>query len=113
MREYYEKSKLGRAVLAPMPMTQFTLEQVFPGATQDGDTVTFQKSSLPTLADLDVNSAEGIFAGILLGIKAFYTPARRTDNPDICHPSSRARVSEPESSYRFLGEKHRISMRCT
>ncbi|MEM1425333.1 MAG: hypothetical protein AAGF75_02100 [Cyanobacteria bacterium P01_H01_bin.130] len=64
-------------------MTQFTLEEVFPGATQDGDTVTFQKSSLPTLADLDVNSAEGILAGILLGAKAFYTPARRENNPDI------------------------------
>ena len=64
-------------------MTSQSLETVFAGSTQTADTVTFLKSSLPTLANTPTHSAEGILAGIVLGAKQFYTEARRSEDPTV------------------------------
>lgn len=45
-------------------MDELTLDELFPGATQDATTVTIPKSALSRLTALAVNTADQIFAGI-------------------------------------------------
>ena len=60
------------------------LADVFPGATQDENTVTFLKSSLTTLDDPTADDkAERILAGIIARVQEFYTPELAIDEPDI------------------------------
>ena len=74
-------------------MTSFLLETVFPGATQDENSVTLPKASLATLEQLSVNSAEGIIAAIVQSARNFYTPARRDADPEVAIAAGLATTS--------------------
>jgi len=64
-------------------VTEPTLGNVFPGATQTVTAVTIPKTALPTLTARSVNSGDQIAAGLLLALLRFYTPSRRVADSDV------------------------------
>ncbi|MFA9202241.1 MAG: hypothetical protein ACEQSC_01685 [Candidatus Nanopelagicaceae bacterium] len=58
-------------------MTQPTLNQLFPAATQTATDLAIPKTDLVGLTGLADNNADQIMAGIVAAALAFYTPARR------------------------------------
>ena len=62
-------------------MAEAALTEIFPGATQDLNSVTIPKSSLATLTAASVNKGDAISAALLISLKNFYTAERRTAEP--------------------------------
>lgn len=64
-------------------MAEPTLKEIFgPGAAQTAATLTIQKADLPQLVASADNTAESLFAAILLLAKSTLTPGRQEANPE-------------------------------
>ena len=79
-------------------MTSYSLDMVFPGATQDANSVTIPKGSLATLVPSGTNSAEAIIAAFTKTSRDFYTVSRREADPGVL-------VSAPLSN-RYLASNN-------
>jgi len=64
-------------------MPQPTLAGIFPGATQNGTTVTIPKAALTGLTALADNNGDQIMAGFAAAALAYYTEIRRAGNPSV------------------------------
>lgn len=67
-------------------MPQPTLSDIFPGATQDINTITIPKAALPDLTALANNNADQLIAGINAACLDFYTPLRRDGDSTATPP---------------------------
>lgn len=69
-------------------MTQPTITDVFPGASQNATGVTIPWSAMPGITASATNNADKTIAGIVAACLDYYTEIRRNGNPSANPPTT-------------------------